>query len=191
MKLGLREIVFVALLMLIPLGAWWFIYRPNGVANSQMLRQIDAKRAKLQSLNKATGAIGDIKQEIASLEKGIDYLRAKLPSEKEIDKVLKEVWLLAEGNQLTTKSIRALQKNANGAAPSPNSASAALAYSEQPIDMQLEGSFRGYYTFLQSLENQPRIMRIQKMTLHKAKGPEGQVRADFSMSIYFEQAKEL
>ena len=34
------------------------------------------------------------------------------------------------------------------------------AHSEQPILMNLEGDFRGFYTFLQALERQPRIMRI-------------------------------
>jgi Tfp pilus assembly protein PilO len=184
MKFGLRETVFVVLLMVIPLGAWWFVYRPNSLNNASMLKQIEAKRAKLAALNQATGTLGDLKQEISDLQKGVDYLQAKLPSEKEIDKVLREVWMLAEANKLTTKSIRTVNRNAPpdaGAQP----------FAEQPIDMQLEGDFRGFYAFLQALENQPRIMRVVRMSLRKIeKADEGMMRADVSLSVFFERAKE-
>ena len=31
MKFGLREIVFVVLLMAIPVGAYWFVFRPQNI----------------------------------------------------------------------------------------------------------------------------------------------------------------
>lgn len=183
MKFGIREIVIILLLMLIPMGAWWFVLRPASEQNARMLQQIEVKRAKLHELNYATGTIGDLKTEIASLEKAIKYFQSKLPNEKEIDKVLKEVWLLAEENKLATKSIRTLAKVGENGFTSSDSP-----HSEQPIDMQLEGDFMGFYTFLQALENQPRIMRVSKMTLSKTeKGPEGSMTAKFSMSIFFER----
>lgn len=181
MKFGVREIAFVALLMVIPVAAWWLDFRPNNTANAAMQKEVEVKRKKLKALNRATGTIGDLKNEIASLELAISHFQAKLPNEKEIDKVLKEVSRLAETNQLITKSIRTSQKTKR------SSIAMTVPHAEQPIDMHLEGNFNGFYSFILALENQPRIMRVSKMKVKKLKGgSEGQVRIDLTLSIFFE-----
>jgi Tfp pilus assembly protein PilO len=173
------------LLLAIPVGAWWFVFRPRSAGNAEMLQQIEAKRSKLQELNRATATIGDLRNEIASLEKGVAYFQSKLPSEKEIDKVLQEVWRLAEMNQLTTKSIRTMDRPGQMALLAP----AEGPHAEQPITMKLEGDFIGFYSFLLALENQPRIMRIRKMTVKKPdKGAEGVIQVEFVMSVFFERS---
>jgi Tfp pilus assembly protein PilO len=179
MKLGLREIVFVVVLMGIPVASWWLVFRPANLHNAQVARRIEDRQQRLRELNEATATLGDLKQEIAALEEAIRFFQSKLPSEKEMDKVLREVWRLAEANHLATKSIRTL----------PVDDKVTTGPREQPIAVQLEGDFRGFYSFLQALENQPRIMRINSMTLTKLKNaPEGQVQASFNMSIFFERA---
>ncbi len=186
MKFGLREVVFIVLLAAIPLGSWWFVFRPGNRRNAEMMAQIQARQGKLQSLNKATASLGDLKGEIAALDKAITFFRSKLPSEKEIDKVLREVWQLAEQNNLATKSIRTLKAGDDTVVGETNGP-----YAEQPISIQLEGSFTGYYGFLLALESQPRIMRIQQMTLEKhPTGPQGTVKADCVVSVFFERGQE-
>lgn len=182
MRFGLREIIFIVLLMAIPVGAYWFVFRPQNQANQEMRKQIEARQAKLRELNRATGAIGDLKSEIDSLAKAIDFFQSKLPSEKEVDKILQEIWLLAEDNKLNAKSIRTLERNASRNFVTDGS------QSEQPIAIQLEGDFRGFYSFLLALENQPRIMRIRQMKLQKLpNAAEGTMTANFEMSIFFEK----
>ena len=184
MKLGLREVIFIVLLMCIPVSAWALVFRPRNARNEEMLRQIELRQEKLQELNQATGTIGDLKSEIAALEEAIQFFRSKLPGEKEIDKVLQEVWRTAEQSRLVTKSIRTLdseRKSVFTAAGGPR---------EQPIAMQLDGDFMGFYSFLQALENQPRIMRISQMEIRKPqRAPDGHMQAKFEMSIFFEQSK--
>ena len=184
MKIGIREIVFVVLLTAIPVAAWAFVFRPNNVCKAEMAAEIASRQAKLQALNKATATIGDLKSEIAALEKAINFFRSKLPSEKEMDKVLREVWLLAEANKLTTKSIRTLKSRNEMMLTDPSGP-----YAEQPISMQLEGPFSGFYGFLLALERQPRIMRIQEMDLEKPpRAPQGHVRAECSVVVFFERS---
>jgi type IV pilus assembly protein PilO len=180
MKSRLREIIFVAMLMGIPVAAWWGVFRPANLRNTEMLRQIAFRHDRLRDLNQATATLGDLKKEITSLEEAIAFFQSKLPNEKEMDKVLREVWQLAETNHLATKSIRTLPPQDKEGAAGPR---------EQPIAVALEGDFRGFYGFLQSLENQPRIMRINSMTLAKLKdAPQGQVEVAFNMSIFFERS---
>jgi len=185
MKLGLREIIFIMLLMGIPVGAYVFVFRPQNARNAEMLQQIEARQARLRELNNATATIGDLKKEIASLEEAINFFQSKLPNEKEMDKVLQEIWRLAEQNQLVAKSVRTL----------PSSEQTEMTGiggpHEQPITVKLEGSFHGFYSFLQALENQPRIMRVSQMTIEKLRNaPEGQVGVIFDMSIFFERASK-
>ena len=191
MKLGLREIVFIVLLMGMPVGAYFFVFRPHNQRDAEMVRQIQAKQAKLRALNQAMGTLGDLKNEITSLNKAIKFFESKLPSEKEIDKILQQVWKLAEANNLATKSIRTLDRTSQNCFTSVDGP-----HAEQPIAMQLEGDFMGFYSFLQAMENQPRIIRIHKMALSKpdrtADGKpasEGRMTAEFTVSIFFERSR--
>ncbi len=184
MKLGLRELIFVLLLAAVPLGAWWFVFRPRNVRDGAMLRQIEAQQARLQQLNKTTGAVGDMQREIDSLEKGIAFLQTKLPSEKEIDKVVQEVCRLAEASQLAVKSFHTKARTAE-----PVFVQAGGANAEQPIEMKLEGNYLGFYSFLLALENQPRVMRIRKLLLTRPeKMALGCVQANFEMTVFFERS---
>ena len=182
MKFGLREVAFMVILLAIPVGAWWFVFRPHNAQNAEMRLEIEAKQQKLKALDRATGTIGSLKKEIAALTKAVAFFESKLPSEKEIHKVLQEVWRLAEANRLITKSIRALDDKMAGFT------TAASSHREQPIAVKLEGDFKGLYAFLQALERQPRILRIHQMKLTKPnKAPQGHVNAELTMSVFFEK----
>ena len=186
MRFGVREIIFLVLLGAIPLSAWWFAFRPAMSRDAEMMAQIEAQQERLRELNRATATIGDMEQEIESLNEAIGYFRAKLPTEKEMDQVIRELWRLAEGNDLTTKSIRPIRGSGAARLTDPSGP-----YAEQPISMTLEGPFKGLYGFLIALERQPRIMRVLDVTIQKGQRcPEGVVRTKCLMSVFFERSSE-
>jgi len=182
MKIGLREVVIAAMLLGIPAGAWYFVFRPANEHHGKLRKQIEAKQQELQELNTLTGSVGDLEKEIEAMGKTIALFRSKLPAAKEIDKVLQETSRLAEQNRLVTKSIR------TGTVPQKGSSLYITgSHSIQPVIIQLEGKFDGFYRFLQDLERQPRIMRIGLLSLKKAKeADEGTIQASFQMSVFFE-----
>ena len=184
MKFGLREAIFTVLLLAIPAGAWWLVFRPSNARNQEMLAQIEVKREKLSQLNEATATMGDLRDQIARLEKTLEFLDSRLPSEKEIDKILQGIWKLAESNDLRTESIRTLVWKPQDAFTTEGAPQAEL-----PIEVRLAGDFMGFYAFLQAMEQQPRITRVRKMKLEQPKkGAPGEVAATFEMSIFFERA---
>lgn len=186
MRFGLREIIFIVLLMVLPVGAWWFVFRPQNALNAEMRTQIEVRQAKLRQLNQAIGSIGSLRTQIDKLTEAIDYFQSKLPNEKEMDKILQDIWRLAQDNHLHTDSIRTLDRSSSGGFVAEGGSQG-----EQPIIVRLTGDFRGFYSFLLALENQPRIMRIRKMIVESKKdGPAGCIEADFEMSIFFEQDSE-
>jgi type IV pilus assembly protein PilO len=182
--IGVREILFAVLLLAIPAGAWWLVFRPANEVDQETRAQIEVKQQKLRDLNQVIGSVGNLRKQISSLEEAIAVFQSKLPNEKEIDQVLRETWRLAEESKMITKSIRTAQ-----APPEEQSLYPVSEHSEQPILMHLEGAFEGFYVFLQALESQPRIMRISRMTLTKPPNSrEGFVQAKFDMSVFFEAA---
>ncbi|HET6426925.1 MAG TPA: type 4a pilus biogenesis protein PilO [Phycisphaerae bacterium] len=189
MKFGIREIILLVLLVIIPVSAWALAFRPAKIRNEQMIRQIESQRTKLTELNRATGTIGNMEAEIESLNEAINYFSAKLPSEKEMDQVIRELWRLAEANELTTKSIRPLY-DANALRLTESSGP----YAEQPMSMVLEGRFKGLDGFLLAMERQPRIMRLLDMTVadlrENKEGGDGRVRTTCVMSVFFERASK-
>ena len=174
MKIGLREWIFVALLAAIPVGAYFLVFTPHNKAIADANVQIQQKHAKLQRLARATRDIEDLGKEVDKLREAIDFFESKLPPADQIDRLLKEVWQIADSNGLVTKSFRTM------------SAESKASYNELPILMQLEGEFEGFYAFLLALEQLPRITRIGKMELNKDNNAEGRMRAVITLSIFFE-----
>jgi len=181
MRFGPREIVFIVLLIAIPFGAWRYVIRPRNARAEQIHQAIRSKQDELKALEHTKDTIGDLKKEIAELSEAMAFFESKLPSEKEIDKVLHSLWQLAKSNELVTKGIRTTDGKTLG------DTSATSFHFDQPIAMQLEGNFMKFYAFLQALEDQPRITRIREMKITDAKdAPEGFIQADFRMSVFFE-----
>lgn len=174
MKFGIREIIFVVVMLGLLGSTNYFVFSKANKKKAAMLSDIRAKQQALGNLQQATAGIDDLNHKIDELQKAITFFESKLPQEKEIDKILKEVWQMAEANQLTTKTIKTLRSERG---PS---------YSEQPIQMNLAGNFTGFYAFLLQLEKLPRITRVTEMNLQKINDRDGEMQAQMTLSIFFE-----
>jgi type IV pilus assembly protein PilO len=173
MKFGIRELLFLSLMIgAVALSAVHL--QRSKAKRDALLADTAAKRKTLSDLKQSTAGIVDWNQKIAELKQAISFFESKLPQEKEIDKILKEVWQMAEQNTLQTRTVKTLRTER------------AASYSEQPIEMSLSGDFNGFYVFLQQLENMPRITRVTNMALTKITDHEGQMQAKMTLSIFFE-----
>jgi type IV pilus assembly protein PilO len=175
MRFGARELLFVLVLLAMPVAAWFFVFQPANEQIDQARREITAKQNKLRQLENATARIADLGREIDKLTESIKLFEAKLPAEKEVEVILKDIWQMAARHGLKPKSVRA-DKPIKSAR-----------YSELPLKMVIVGDFEGYYSFLLDMERLSRITRVPDMTLIKARnGEEGQMEATFTLSIFFE-----
>jgi type IV pilus assembly protein PilO len=174
MKFGIREIVFVVVMLGLLGSTNYFVFTKANKKKQDLLAEIRAKQTALSNLQQATAGIDDLNRKIEELQQAITFFESKLPQEKEVDKILKEVWQMAEANSLQTKTIKTLATQR-----SPN-------YSEQPIDLSLQGNFNGFYSFLLQLEKLQRITRVTHMDLQKINDREGEMQAKLTLSIFFE-----
>jgi len=67
MQFGLREIVFILLLLGVPAAAYFFVFEPRNQQIDELKEEIKQKQAKLTHLESVTRNIPDLDAEIARL----------------------------------------------------------------------------------------------------------------------------
>src|SRR5688572_16439186 len=106
MKFGIREIIFVVVMLGLLGSTNYFVFTKANKKKQDLLADIRGKQTALSNLQAATAGIEDLNRKIEELQQAITFFESKLPQEKEVDKILKEVWQMAEANSLQTKTIK-------------------------------------------------------------------------------------
>lgn len=174
MKLGAREIVLLNLMVGLLGASWWFGFKQVDERKEQFHREMAAKQRELAELREATADVEDLGRRVDELQQAIDFFEGKLPREKEVDKILRDVWKAAEKNRLEIKEFQTMKVRRDSH------------YSEQPIKLQLAGDFDGFYAYLLELESLKRITRVTGMNLSKMEERNGAMEAEMVLSIFFE-----
>jgi type IV pilus assembly protein PilO len=183
MRFGLRELVFFIVLLAVPAASLIYVFKPRNEDIRQAMNEIERKEATLNRLEQITSKIEDLDVAIEEGRDSIRVVEAKLPSEEGVEDILEQVWQIAKANNQTVKSVKSEK-----AVPAAN-------YRELPLKMIMEGEFDGFYQFLLELEKLPRITRMHQVKLEKNSGSHkransniqaGDMRAEFTLSIYFE-----
>jgi len=174
MKFGIREIVFLAVMLGLLGASYFLVFSKADAKRADRLRKIDERTRALADLKRATDSVHDVDRKIAELQQATAFFESKLPQAREMDKVLNEVSPLAERNNLMARTVKTLKaQRMNG-------------YTEQPIEMTLTGDFAGFYEFLLQLEKLPRLTRVTQMNLTKIAERDGEMKALITLSIFFE-----
>lgn len=193
MRFGLRELIFLVVLLAVPVASFMFVFKPRNEEIRQAQKEVEIKTAKLDQLREVTGRIDDLGAAIQEWNEAVRMIEAKLPSEQGIESILEQVWDHAQKNRLEI-----LGTHAEAAVP-------AATYMELPLKIQIFGDFDGFYQFLLDLEQIPRITRVHQLKIVRAgagrlrtmrgpnrnqKMPEGSMEAEFILSIYYEAARK-
>ncbi len=174
MTSNLRKLIFFIVVLGVALVAYQYMIKPANENLAQTKKSLRQNLDKLREFEKATAAAKDLSEQLEQLQEAIEFFESKLPPTSEIHKVLKNVTVIAQKQGLRPKTIKTLKKKDNSG------------YIEQPLEMQLVGNFNSFYSFMLELEKLPRIMKIRKLTLDKARQPEGQIMATMVVSIFFQ-----
>jgi type IV pilus assembly protein PilO len=174
MRIGLREAFLLAVLLALPLASWWLVFRPQNTEIAQAKREIEHKLATLRKVQETTSRTEDLQRENEEIRKQIQSIEARLPSNKEVDEVVRQVSDLAVQAGLDSPAIE-----------SDKPVTAAM-YMEQPLKMKISGNFTGFHDFLIKVEELPRITRISDMKISRSTDVNGNMDAEFVLSIYFQ-----
>ncbi len=174
MRIGLRELLFLAVLFAIPLSAYQYVFKPRNAEIAQARAEIELKERRLAELRETTSRISDLGVAISLGREAIDIVEAKMPSAQNVDRVLQDVTKLADRHRLVIRQIET------------KSRIPAAQFMELPIEIKLDGNFDGFYEFLTDLERLPRLTRIKEMFMKRIDGANGSMEATFTLSIYFQ-----
>jgi len=174
MTSSFRKAIFFALLMGVTAAGYQFMIKPANQNLAEARQRVDGKRAKLVDFEEATAKAEDLTRQLEQLQEAIRFFESKLPSTSEIHTVLEQVTVIAQKQGLQPKTIRTLSRKDNSG------------YVEQPLTMKLVGNFNSFYSFLLEIEKLPRIMKLRELKLEKDAGEEGEVGAEFIVSIFFQ-----
>lgn len=174
MTSGLRKAVFFILLIAVAAAGYRYMIKPANQHLAEAKQRVEGKRAKLTEFEDATAKAEDLNKQLEQLQEAVRFFESKLPPTSEVHKVLEQVTVIAQKQGLKPKTIRTLQQKDNSG------------YVEQPMNMKLMGNFTSFYSFLLELEKLPRIMKLRELKLQKQDKAEGEVAAEFILSIFFQ-----
>ncbi|MFG0258050.1 MAG: type 4a pilus biogenesis protein PilO [Phycisphaerales bacterium JB043] len=178
MKIGPRELLFLIVLIAVPVMAYMYVFRPQNAEIETAKLEIQHKESELSQLASETARIKDLENEHREIRAQIDGIESRLPSDKDVDKILEQVADIARKNNLklpkfkTDKPVRY------------------AAYYELPLEMKLVGQFSSFYGFMLDLENLERITRMPDLDIKRSDKEEGGMEATFTLSIFFQSEDE-
>lgn len=178
MKLGTGGAFLMTVLVGIPLSSYWLVFRPQNSEIQDAKKEIAQKQALLGTLREETARNTDLERANEEIKKSVETIEARLPTNKELDSIVRQVSDLAVQAGLPAPAMKSVKP-----------IKAAL-YMEQPLELQIDGNFRGFYDFLIRLEQLPRITRILDMKIRRSDEADGNTHTNFTLSIYFQDTTQ-
>jgi type IV pilus assembly protein PilO len=174
MNWGYRQLAYLLVLLAVPLASYFMVFRPQNAAIAAARAEIELKERTLQKLREATEQTADLEAANQEIAGAVEAIRARLPDSKAIDTVLREVAQIAARHNLKVPVFKKEDKT--------QPAGEAM---EQALEVEIVGSFDGFYRFLLDLERIPRITRLSDMKLTRDDQENGAMRAQITMSIFY------
>jgi Tfp pilus assembly protein PilO len=159
MSLGTQVAVFALLGVLLYGVYWWFFHSP-------MQQQIQDKTATKRNLQaevdnaKTTAArLPEFRREVERKEATLQALSRILPSQKEVDDLLRKVQQLAAESSLNVLRFK------------PEATKPQNFYAEWPISLELDGSYHNLAYFFDRLSRLSRIVNVSNLDVDAKKEP--------------------
>lgn len=172
-----RQLMFFGILVAVPAASFFLVFRPQNQEIRKAKSEIELKRAMLTSLREVTSQAQDMERATVEITDAIAKVESRLPTNKELDSVLRDVAQLADKHGLKVpKFVKSAETRQAGTAQ------------EQPIELEITGDFDGFYQFLLALERLPRITRLTDMNLSRVeeRDRDGLMKGSFKVSIFYQ-----
>jgi len=178
MAFGAGRFLLVLTLVGVPVSSYWLVFRPRNAEIASARAEIAHRQELLAKLQEETRRNTDLQRANDEIAKSVSAIEARLPNTKELDNIVRQVSDLAVEAGLHAPALK-----------SAKPVKAAL-YMEQPLEIQMNGDFRRFYDFLIRLEQLPRITRVPDMKIKRIDEGDGNTKAEFTLSIYFQDTTQ-
>ena len=173
MKFGARELILLGVLLAVPLASYLLVFMPQNRAINGARKEIEHRREVLGRHMAETSRARSLEEQNAALAIRIGELERRLPSDRELDRVIREVSDLAVRSGLSAPGM------------TPDRPLDAAMYRELPIKVTTRGSFRSFVQFLERLENMERLVRVPDLKLEAPRREGEDMTIQFTLSVFF------
>lgn len=153
-------------------GGYFFLLSPKMVEVGDLRGQRAAKQAELMQSRAVAASLARFKQEAQVLRAKLETAKERLPSEKEIPGLYRQVSDLAFQSGLSVGLFQ------------PKDPVTRDVYQEVPITINAEAGYHQLGSFFDRLARLPRILNLTDLKLAGIARPTGTVRADLILTTY-------
>jgi len=160
------------LLVVLGAGGYFFLLSPRMLEVSNLKVQRAAKQAELVQSKAMAASLARFKQEAQALRAKLETAKERLPSEKEIPGLYRQVSDLAFQSGLSVSLFQ------------PKEPVTKDIYQEVPISISAEAGYHQLGSFFERLSRLPRIVNLTDLKLAGISRPTGTLRADIVLATY-------
>ena len=168
-----QKIIFgVVLLVILLAGGYFLLLSPKMVEVSGLRQQRAAKEAEMLQSRALAASLARFKQEAEALRAKLETAKERLPSEKEIPGLYRQVSDLAFQTGMAVSLFQ------------PRDPATKDIYQEVPISISAEAGYHQLGTFLGHIARLSRIVNLTDMKITGISRPTGTIRADLTLATY-------
>ncbi len=176
MNVGMRTVCVLLVVVGLPVSSYFLVFKPTNAKLEKDRAECEQKEKYLAKLAEIGERDVDLARANEEITRSIMLIEQRLPSGKEIDGLIRRVSDLAVSAGLDPPAIKSSRPVPSGI------------YMEQPLEMEIAGSFVGFFTFLAQVEKLPRITRVHDLKITGQPKDGVELKAEFTLSIYFQDA---
>ncbi|MEK7709738.1 MAG: type 4a pilus biogenesis protein PilO [candidate division NC10 bacterium] len=168
-----QKIVFgVVILVVLLAGGYFLLLSPKMVEVDGLRQQRAAKETEMLQSRALAASLARFKQEAAALRARLETAKERLPSEKEIPGLYRQVSDLAYQTGMAVSLFQ------------PREPATKEIYQEVPIFVSAEAGYHQLGAFLDRIARFPRIVNLTDMKITGISRPTGTIRADLTLATY-------
>lgn len=164
------RLTLMALVVVIVLAVGYFLVVRGKLQDLNNARQAELQlRQKFEKKQHLAANLDAYKEQLAQMRNDLGALLRQLPSQTEIDALLRDISQTAQEDGLDQKLFQPGREQRKGF------------YAEKPIHMRYVGNYQQIAKFVSDVSSLPRIVTLRNFTMHPAKNANGDT-LDFSVT---------
>lgn len=168
-----QKIIFgVILLAVLLAGGYFLLLSPKWAEVNALRQQRAAKEVELIQSRALAGSLARFKQEAQALRARLEAAKERLPSEREIPGLYRQVSDMAYQTGLAVSLFQ------------PKEPATKEIYQEVPISLSAEAGYHQLGTFLERIARLPRIVNLTDLKITGISRPTGTIKADLTLATY-------
>ena len=168
------DILFLVMIVVVLAGAYFAIFHRGITRYFYLKTQEKILRKSLESTETIDKTLRGFQKEIKIVQKKLNEFNKKLPKEKNIDEILKQI---TRASSRTGVHLGLIE---------PQEIMEGEMYKRFPVKLYLQGGFKNCFHFFSQLESLPRILQLENLTM-QSNEKSGKLEIEMLLSAFIQK----